>query len=301
MNDDRGPWYLLTGLVIGVALGLFYAWRVAPVEYKDTHPSMLRAEYKDQYRILVASAYAANGDLARAQARLKNLADPDISRTLTIQAQRALAGGSTPEEAHALGLLAVALSQGGSPGVSAIQTAPVPPDTALPVASPSFTPAATLEPATSTPESIPAPSLTPTAPASATPTQSNAEPTITPLPTRTATPTPGAPYVLQSKTPLCDEQIEQPLIMIEANDAAGQPVPGVDVFVSWQGGQDHFFTGLKRELGLGYADFVMTPGESYTVHLADGGEPVPDLIANECAAADGDRFWGSWRLVFIQP
>ncbi|RPI29197.1 MAG: AtpZ/AtpI family protein, partial [Chloroflexota bacterium] len=47
MNDDRGPWYLLTGLVIGVALGLFYAWKSAPVEYKDTHPSMLREEYKD--------------------------------------------------------------------------------------------------------------------------------------------------------------------------------------------------------------------------------------------------------------
>ena len=89
--------------------------------------------------------------------------------------------------------------------------------------------------------------------------------------------------------------------MIEAYDASGQPVPGAEVIVQWNGNEDRFFTGLKPELGLGYADFVMQPGLVYTLHLSKGGEPVTDLTPNECETAAKERFWGSWRLVFVQP
>jgi hypothetical protein len=75
----------------------------------------------------------------------------------------------------------------------------------------------------------------------------------------------------------------------------------VELIVTWQGGEDHFFTGLKPELGLGYADFTMTPGVEYTLQLGAGGEPVTDLKPAECQAAGGARYWGSWRLIFIQP
>ena len=71
--------------------------------------------------------------------------------------------------------------------------------------------------------------------------------------------------------------------------------------MTWDGGDDHFFTGLKSELGLGYADFVMMPDVVYSVMLAEGGEPQNDLTAAECLSEDGDRFWGSWMLKFIQP
>jgi hypothetical protein len=30
MKEERGPWYLLTGLLIGAVLGLAYAWFYAP-------------------------------------------------------------------------------------------------------------------------------------------------------------------------------------------------------------------------------------------------------------------------------
>jgi hypothetical protein len=91
------------------------------------------------------------------------------------------------------------------------------------------------------------------------------------------------------------------LIQVETRDAAGQPVPGIEVIVTWESGEDRFFTGLKPELGAGYADFNMTPGESYRVRLADGGDPLLDLTAVECEAEDGSRYWGSWKLVFQQP
>jgi hypothetical protein len=70
--------------------------------------------------------------------------------------------------------------------------------------------------------------------------------------------------------------------------------------VSWEGGEDSFFTGLKPELGLGYADYSMTPGVVYSLRLVQGGEQVSDLIASECESSSGERYWGSWLLTFAQ-
>jgi hypothetical protein len=84
-------------------------------------------------------------------------------------------------------------------------------------------------------------------------------------------------------------------------DAAGQPVPGVEVIVIWDEGQDHFFTGLKPELGLGYGDFLMEEGVSYALQLGRGQETVTGLTAQDCADDEGGFFAGSWRLVFVQP
>ena len=45
----------------------------------------------------------------------------------------------------------------------------------------------------------------------------------------------------------------------------------------------------------------MTPGVVYTLRLAEGGQIIPNLSASECEAADGNRYWGSWLLIFEQP
>ena len=111
MNEDRGPWYLLTGFVLGIVVGLFYAWIISPVDYVDTSPVELQAEYKDQYRALVALAYVYNQDLTRSAVRLGLLGDDDLSQTLTEQAQRYQAEGRDPHEAQALSLLAIAIDQ----------------------------------------------------------------------------------------------------------------------------------------------------------------------------------------------
>jgi hypothetical protein len=118
--------------------------------------------------------------------------------------------------------------------------------------------------------------------------------------------------VLQDQLLICDQNLDEPLIQVVAEDGAGEPVAGVEAVVTWESGgasesgasevgEDHFFTGLKPELGLGYADFTMTPGVVYTLKLSGGGEPVPGLAAQECESAGGSRYWGSWRLVFVQP
>jgi len=311
-RDRRGPWYLLTGLVIGAILGVMYAWIGQPLQYTDTKPSSLRAEFKDQYRALIASAYMANGDLLRARARLDLLRDADVYTVLAEQAQRTLAGGGAVNinEARALGVLAVAIGQPSPQGAPS-----APPAAGAPSPSP-------VVPATDSPVLSATPILTVTQTTGPTLTPSLTRPgptraaSITPLPTRTFTPTPGSPFALQSEelscpvaspagTPGTEQPASpvqaEPLIVVQAYDAAGQGVPGVQVIVSWDGGESRFSTGLKPELGLGYADFSLTPAVVYTLRLAEGGQIIPDLVASECQAEDGSRFWGSWVLIFKQP
>jgi len=104
----RSSWYLLTGLILGVILGLIYAWLLNPVVYISSTPETLGDSDKDFYRGIIAQVYAATGDLERASLRLALLEDPDPAYALGAQAQRALAQGQEAE-ARALALLAAAL------------------------------------------------------------------------------------------------------------------------------------------------------------------------------------------------
>ncbi len=329
MSEGRGSWYLLTGLVLGAAIGLLYAWVVSPTRYVDTFPNALSQEYKDRYRVLIAEAYLADGNLVRAKARLGLLKDSDVYSVLAQQAQRSLAAGDNPEEARALGLLSVALGQGAAPPITLAATVtPTLQTTAQAILAtvsqrtPDFTSLPTIANtanATFTPQPSATPSETPvisetqvmasgtvtsTLPSAArqtiTPTATPV-PTLTPLPTATPSPTPGAPFVLEKQDSICDPNLKEPLIQVQAFDAAGQPVPGEEGVVTWDGGETHFYTGLKPELGPGYADFTMTPGTIYTLRLGEGGQPINGLTAQQCSQPDGSTYWGSLRLQFKQP
>lgn len=288
MRDERGPWYLLTGLILGLILGLLYAWVISPIRYVDTQPSSLRSDFREQYRALIAAAFLSNGDLERAKARLALLADPEIAKTIAIQAQLAQDRAGPDSEKNGLELLATALSSG----------AFIPTAISIPSDTPTTEPTSTV---TQTPVVALNGEASPT-PTSGTPQASRTSaPTTTPLPSRTPTPTPGAPFILQEQTVVCDPTIKQPLIQIETLDAAMQPVPGVEVVVTSDQGEDHFFTGLKPELGLGYADYAIQPDVHYRIRLAEGGDVIPDLATQECETANGERYWGSLKLVFVQP
>jgi hypothetical protein len=302
MREERGHWYLLTGFVIGIVLGLVYAWLISPQGYQDTSPASLLTEFKDQYRAMIAVAFVATGNLPRAEARLALLGDSDIERALTEQAQRTLGEGNSPREAQALGLLAVALGQGDAGSLPTL----VPNMTFTESQSSNATQSADTEPTSTEINTDPMPpdfSITPS------PLSTNQTPqvtrtvlsTATPLPTRTPTVTPGSPFVLQSNTFVCDPDLPNPLIQVVAEDSSGEPLPGQEIITAWDGGEDYYFTGLKPELGLGYADFLMTPGVVYQVRLSSGGQTVPDITPAECETQSGRRYWGSWLLVFSRP
>ncbi len=259
---SRPAWLAVAvGVVLGLMGGLYYAWVVNPVAYTETAPASLRADFRLDYLTLIAAAYAGDGDLPRARARLALIPDPNPAETLAALAQQRLAAGRPVSEAQALALLASALGERPTPFAGS--ETPAPAVTAFPTRT-----------ATSSP----------TAP-----------------PTRTATATPGAPYVLSTSEPVCDASLTPPRLMVEVRDRSGRAIPGVEILVLWDEGQSRFFTGLKPELGMGYADFSMTPGVAYTLQVSHSEQPIAGLTAGNCEGPDGSSYPGSWRLAFVQP
>jgi hypothetical protein len=242
----------------------------------------------------------------RARARLALVAEGDPAVAAAAIAQRAAADGAAPEAVRALAALAADL--GARPGVT-------PTATPSPVVA-TATERATGRPGAGTPSPPPGETLTPepsatlptpTPPDTATFTPAptdTALPTITPrlLPTRTPTPTPLGTFLFASQQQVCDPALGEPLIQVVTQDRSGEQIGGAEVIVEWAEGFDHFFTGLKPELGAGYGDFSMAPGVEYTVHLAASpGARVGPLVAEICTGASGEEFPGAWRLVFRQP
>jgi hypothetical protein len=302
MRDDRGHWYLLTGFVIGIVLGLVYAWLISPQGTQDTSPASLQPEFKDQYRAMIAAAFVATGNLPRAEARLALLGDSDFVIALSEQAQRTLGEGGSPIEAQALGLLAVALGQDDSTALPTLVASISPTEVQNTDTPQPATPQLAQTESNSEPTSTEMSVSTSPPPTDQTPQATRTIiSTATPLPTRTPTATPGSPFVLQSNTFVCDTNLPNPLIQVIAEDSDRDPLPGEEIITSWEGGQDQYFTGLKPELGLGYADYLMTPGIVYQVQMSGGGQTVPDITPAECETEGGRRYWGSWLLVFSRP
>lgn len=66
------PW-LAAAFAVGIGLGLLLGWVVWPVQYYNTAPAELRADYKREYVYLTALTYEVEGDLAAAETRLNRL------------------------------------------------------------------------------------------------------------------------------------------------------------------------------------------------------------------------------------
>ena len=78
-------------------------------------------------------------------------------------------------------------------------------------------------------------------------------------------------------------------------------MPGIEILITWEGGAENFFTGLKPELGNGYADYIMTPDITYTVQLRAGSDIASGLTAPTCQTPSGEAFFGGIKLTFQQP
>lgn len=291
MKQSRGSLYLLTGFILGLGVGLIYSLFIQPVNYTDIAPSMLDPAAKDHYRSLIAIAYNADQDIVRARARLALLRDDDPFRALAEQAQRWLAEGKSADEARALGILAVSLAQ-------AQATILAPPTANIPATNPMVVETANLAetetPISATPHS--ASVVPPVEGENINPTQ-----LINPSPSPQLTATVALHFQLSKRESVCDPTRSQNLIQVYTWDANGVEAPGVEIVVNWEGGENHFFTGLKPEMGAGYADFNMTPGITYTLRLANGGEPVLNLTTPECTTSSGEKYWGNWILEFSPP
>jgi hypothetical protein len=70
--------FLIT-VALGIGAGLYYGWRIDPVEYTNTTPDTLRDDYKTDYVLMVAETYQVDNDLDLAAQRLAVLGKQGVS------------------------------------------------------------------------------------------------------------------------------------------------------------------------------------------------------------------------------
>lgn len=289
----RFPWDFLLALLAGLGLGLAYAWTISPLRLTDSEPSVLRADFKDQFRSVIAASYAATGNLPRAQARLSLLGDPDPIEALNAQAQRTISSGDFAG-ADQLAALASGLENGTNQPPQAFITSTLEASKPLNVeATVTLLPSPEVAPPelTGTPEIFET-QIVETQPVLNTPT---------PRPTRTPPPTQGAPFRLIGQDTVCDPNLPERLLQVIVFNSSRRQLPGIRIVITWDTGGEEFFTGLKPELGNGYADFVMFPDTSHAVQLALGSDIATDLVPPACRAPNGETYLGGYKLTFQQP
>jgi hypothetical protein len=279
----RPPYYLLTGIILGLILGFGVTFAIFPVQYSNVPPETLQAVDKDQYRLMIAYAYQANHDLGRANARLGLLREEDLAALLLNQAQRS----ERRSDAQILLSLSEALQTPANPTESQEQAVEAQTATAQ-VSSESPQPG---ESATAGVETI---------------RTATAQPTIqqqirTPFPTQTTIPSSTIPFRLVEQEIVCNSNFKKPYIQVIAVDKENNAMPNVRIMVSWEGGQDIFYTGYYPEISAGYADYEMDPALSYSIQIGEIGEVLEQLSAPECKDDFGNAYWGSISLLFSEP
>lgn len=284
---------IVLALLAGLGLGLAYAWVISPVEYVDAHPAILRADFKEQYRLVIAASYAATLDLPRARARLELLGDTDPAAELTAQTQRMAASGETVENVQPLVRLAADLAR----GFASDPLTPTPPPI-FNTPDIEFTP--TMDEIEAEPFEEPTETPVPTLAFDQTPLAPLEAETNTPRPTFTPTSRPGAPFTLTGQETICDPSAGNSLMQFILLDSRGRQAAGIEIIITWERGEDRFFTGFKPELGNGYADFIMQADTIYNIRIVTGGSFVPNISAPVCIAENGATYAGGLRLTFQQ-
>jgi hypothetical protein len=290
--------HIALALLFGFGVGLAYSWLISPVKYVDASPAILRADFKEQYRLVIAASYASTHDLARARARLELLSDTDPIGALSAQAQRMSSAGEANERTQSLARLAADLKA----DVVSV------PFTSTPFPTARATPALetqiskTTPSITVTPKNV-EPTFTPTASTADNGQTPLAPPPIfidTPQVASTPAPTSIAPFALVGQDNVCDPALQPGLLQFTLIDSRRKQIAGIKIAVTSIEGEDSFFTGFKPEIGNGYADFVMQAETSYSVRVAEGGAFIASIAAPACATSSGKTYLGGWALTFQQ-
>jgi hypothetical protein len=279
------PYYLLTGLILGLVISLATTMVFIPIVYSNVPPETLNNIDKDQYRLTIARAYQANHDSGRALARLGLLRDENVVESLIQQAQRSELKSDAQTLLFLYEDLQKIISKESTTGSEQNPLLTATPQQTLEVlitaqteivasndqAIRTATPLATLPLATNTPISVAE-------------QQNN-----------------NIPFRLEERKEVCNPSYDEPLIQIEVFNRDLEPLPNTRVIVTWEGGQDLFYTGFYPEISSGYADFSMKPNTIYNVKVGDVGELIQNISAPPCKDDAGNAYWGSIYLRFIEP
>ncbi len=278
--------WVLIGVVLGLAVGLIYTWLISPPEYYNTYPPLMGPAYRKDWIAMTALAYGAEGDWARTQLRLQGLPKAEIQQVLRQVLEDAASAGRPILLLQRLAHLGQ-VYEVRSPAVDIYAGAV----TAIPP---------TLRPTQSPTPIPPTATLLPPTPV----------PTVTPSPTVSPSPTPPyvSPYKVISQTLACADAplLAVSLLISHTVEVRGrersvqEPQPGRELWLLWEDGADHAFTGFKPEQGLGYADFVIAPGRVYKLYIgAITGVPIATLQVTPCTPEEGAG-WATYSLIILE-
>jgi hypothetical protein len=279
-----------TGLLLGIILalgGAFYVTReIIPLPQADTAPWQLTTDAKNAYVVAIILDYTHQGDLGTTIQRLVDLrlptSDP-IQAVADIACQLAtspyISTNSGADAVRAMIQFYKLQNKSGCaddlPLVS--QNNPVVVTVVLPT--PTLPP-----PPTKTPEAV-----------------ISGQDNQTPTPTRTPFVPPTAPpasFELVIANTFCDVQLSG-IIEVRVINNSGVELPAMPIRVRWDGGSSQFYSGLKPERGLGYADFQMEQGRAYTIEMPALSNPsTTPLTATPCFTDNNQPAVLSYRVVF---
>lgn len=291
--SKQGYYYLVSGLVFGIILGLIFSLGFAPLRYTDADVAMLDESSKKEYRILVAMTYIAEHDLGRAKERLHLLGGDNDMIDLQTQAAQMKGESGLTVEWQAMEQLLFDLSNGsiGNPvdvepeGEEETET-----DEEEGILLPDATPTMAVAMAEEE-QSFPA-EVEESLESTAVPKE-----TIPPKPTSTTAAAINKPFQLEERLIFCD-QTQPQLLQVMVVDEESISLLGVPIHISWAGGSETFFTGLYGEVDDGYADFEMQEGVAYRIQVGKSDTFVDNLSPTECQSDDGSLFLGGWWLAF---
>ncbi|MFK7805209.1 MAG: hypothetical protein AB8G95_26490 [Anaerolineae bacterium] len=290
-NRERQLFLSMTSMFIiallgGIGLAIWLAWTVFPLNPPVGSPAVFRDEFQRDYLYMTSEALAQTGDWEQAKARLDILQMDDLPQMVVLELESYLREGRSAEDVRHMARLAQSLgAEGAALDLFAPTTAAQPVTELAPISTPTrigeFSGAEAADVATATPTLLPTPT-------------SIVPPTSTPISVDELVNSQLA-YQLVSQEEVCIVDEEPIEIEVFVQDVDGEGVPGEKVLVSWDAGTDLFVTGLKREVGAGYADFTMSAGISYSAELVSGSNRVGGLIIGSCEEGAGQT---GWRLVF---
>jgi hypothetical protein len=270
------------GFLLGLGSILLYAWVLAPVDFSNANIVDLRDLHKDDYIRMIAAEYMLDGDFVLTKRQLTLLGESDTNARVFDLAR----AESNPLRQQALIRLYLHLQ---NPTLVAKATN-IP--TLRPIGTATLTPRSPRPATTATP--IVVPTFTPTR------IRPTPEPTLIPP---TAFPNPGAPlFRLAEKQALTCREVDESSIQVIVRDTDGNDLAGIAVQVAWATGHDSFYTGVKPERGVGFADYAADPG-TYSVRLFENArsEVIEGLQIDpapfECAGSSNTR---GWKLIFTK-
>jgi hypothetical protein len=108
MSPQRWIYFTLV-ILTGLGLGLLYGWLISPVEYVDTTPNTLRADFRTDFVLMTAETYQSEQDIETAARRLALLGSQPPNETAAQALRFAEQNGYYPADIRLLQDLIAAL------------------------------------------------------------------------------------------------------------------------------------------------------------------------------------------------